>query len=293
MRRKHPARTEVTEWRVQWLLEQGRIEEASATLFEETQRAPSAGQISTHVAFLREHKGDESAAGEIERLLKARPGIAGADLYRSELAEIEIALGRVSEAIASFAAVAHGDGPPPVRAAATLKLAEILERSGEGARARREIDQLLRWNPANVEARKLRAEWLIQSGDAERAIEDLLAASSQSRRDARIALLLGEAYLMQGSDALASEQLALAFEYSDSGAAEAARFADFLIATGQLEVAGHVLTVARIAHEDDLDLLERASRVYSALGETIRSKELAVRLRDLGGGEFKRDVRHR
>lgn len=281
---KYPARADVMEWLVQWLVAQGRIDDASGVLFEDTQRmAANAERIPAHVAFLREHEGAEGAAAEIGRLLQAEPGMNGAERYRAGLADIQYDLGRVQEAIDTMAAVAHGDGPPAVRSAATVRLARMLEATGDRARARSEIDALLDWDEVNADARKMRAAWRIEDGDAEAALEDLRTAAPERLRDVELATLMGEAYLLRGSPALAGEHFALAFEYSSSGAEEAVRFSDFLVSEGQFEVANRVLDLALASHRDDIRLLERAVRVSSELGDRSRYEDFAARLRALEG----------
>ncbi|AZQ67200.1 hypothetical protein EF888_08700 [Silicimonas algicola] len=280
MHAKYPERRELSGWYVAWLEANSDIRAASDILFAETQKeSRTETSIPKYVEFLQRHGGDGGAAKRLQELLDAGELTVGEPDFRLALADLWEKVGNVPFAVRTLEAVVEGGDGTGKRSDAIVRLARLLDASGDRQRARSEIDRLLGWDSENSAALKIRARWNLEDGLADDALRDLLGANLQLSRDAEYATLLGEVYLLQGLRTLAGQQFALAYEYSRGAAPEAKRLANHLISELNYGSADLLLETALDRHPENVELLKLAITVASELGDEVRSASLTERLR--------------
>lgn len=259
-----PDNTEVKNSLIGWYMSQKDYDGAEAFLRQLAGDAK--GPTDAHLAliqFLQVARGPDAARAELAALIAANAGAPNADLYGALLASFDFQAGKTTEAIAAMEAIVKTATPSDQTRRIKTTLAQMLDSTGDRVGARALVEQVLADDPANVEALKQRATWLIADDKAGDAIVALRAALDQSPRDPQILTLMAAAYERDGSLDLAGQQLARAVEISGSAPADALRYAQFLIRQNKPTVAETVLINARQVNPTSPDVLQALVQLYA------------------------------
>ena len=244
MHRKFPDSVKVRRWLFDWYEATGDTEAATALLREEAEGGDVAANLRL-VDYVRRTRGEEAGDAELARLAdraaETPEGEALAGRYRAELASSLTRQGRTDEAIATLEDVVALPALPPQDANdARTSLARLLHARGTGddrERAASLVAGVLEADPGHEDALLAQAGWFIETGKAGPALEALRVALGQNPRSPAILTLMGAAYQLEGSDAMAADSLARAVEITGGGAAETEAYARFLRARGRDAVA--------------------------------------------------------
>ncbi len=277
-----PDNMQVKDWLIGWYMLQKDYDGAEGFLRQLAGDAK--GPADAHVAliqFLQTARGVEAARTELDGLIKANTGTPNADLYGAMRATLDFQAGKTAEAEAALEAIVKAAGPSDQTRRIKSMLAQMLDATGDNVGARALVEQVLADDPANGEALKQRAKWLIADDKAGEAIVALRAALDQSPRDPQILTLMAAAYERDGSLDLAGQQLARAVEVSNSAPDDALRYAQFLIRQNKPQVAGTVLVAARQANPANPDLLSALIQLYVRQGQWPQAQDAVDALKAL------------
>jgi tetratricopeptide (TPR) repeat protein len=271
---------------ISWYMAEGDIDGAEA--FMRQLAGDPTGPVEGHVAviqLLQATRGIEATQAELDRLIQANDGTANADLYRALDATIDFEAGKRDEAIAAIEAVLKAADASDQTRKIKVMLAKMLEAMGNSVGARSRIEEVLAEDATNVEALKMRANWLIQEDRPGEAIVDLRAALGQAPRDASILTLMAAAHERDGSLELAGERLALAVEVSGSAPEESMRYAQFLLRQDRVQAADTVLTDARRVSPTHVGVLAMLADIALSAQDWSRTQEIADTLAKIGTPE--------
>ncbi len=268
---------------IRWYVQQGDFEPAEAFLRDEA--GPPAEDIPgnlTVVDLLRRTGGAEAARAELDRLVEEAGDSPAAGLYRTLRASIDFEAGESDAAIAEVSGVLEGAEPGEQTHRIRVILARMLVATGNPVGGREQVEQVLEEDPSNVEALKMRAAWLVNEDRPGAAVIDLRTALDQAPRDTGILMLMAEAYMRDGAEALAQERLSMAVQVSNNGAAESVAYARYLIARNRLQQAETVLTAARRGAPASLEVLGLLGQVYLQQQNWPSARSVIEALRGLG-----------
>ena len=214
------------------------------------------------IQLLQRAQGRDAAKAEIQRLIEANSdNAANTDFYRTLLAEYAFDDGERDAAIATLQDIVSTAEPGDQTRRIKGGLATMLLRTGNQVGARAVVEEILLEDATNVTALKLRGQMLIDGDQAGDAIVDLRNALDQTPRDTSIILLLAAAHERNGSPELQGERLATAVDVSNSAPRESLLYADYLVRNDRRSAARSVLSDARNANPNNLDILAQSARL--------------------------------
>ena len=263
---------EIGRMAVGWHLRQGQTERALEALraVAGPEAGPEAGPPEAQmevISFLREIRGEEAGAAELDRLIALNEGDAEArDFFRSVRAAGRFDAGARAQAVAEMRALVESAAGGEGAVRLETILAEMLRLSGEAGEAMALAERVLEREPGNVEALKTRGSLLIEADRPDEAVLELRRALDQAPLDAGILMRLSRAHARAGNAELMGETLAAAVRVSGSGVEESLAYAAALAAQGRIAPARAVLAEARAAHPLSLDLLAEVARTALADG---------------------------
>lgn len=164
-------------------------------------------------------------------------------------------------------------------------LARMLLATGDKARSQELVEEVLAEDPADQNALKLHANWLIEDDKVRDAVLALRTALDQEASDPETITLLARAYERGGNRELMADSLSLAVEASNAAPTESLRYARFLIADEKYLGAEDVLLQSLRLSPTNIDLLRNLSEVYLALNDLSRAGQVVQALRGLGTEE--------
>ncbi|KAB2540719.1 hypothetical protein AL035_16115 [Salipiger aestuarii] len=235
----------------------------------------------TVVDLLRRTQDPEAAGAELDRLIEAAGDSAPAELYRAIRASVAFDNGDRDTAIADIRAVLDSADASDQTRRIRIMLARMLAVTDNPVGAREQVEQVLAEDPGQVDALKMRAAWLVAVDRPGDAVIDLRTALDQAPRDSAILLLMADAYLRDGSEALAQERLSMAVQVSENGAAESATYARFLIPRNRLQQAETVLTSARQRAPQNIEILGLLGEIYLRQQKWPQAQGVIDVLRDI------------
>jgi predicted Zn-dependent protease len=264
---------------IRLLLSQGRGDSAEAFLRDEI--ATSDKKLETHVsliALIRQRNGDRIALEEVETALQAydQP-----PLLQALKAGMLFDLGQRDEAIALLQSVTEGVEASAETDRFRVTLARMLLAEGNEVGARQLVEQVLEFDPGQVAALKMRAEWQIDGDETDAAIATLRLALDQDPENAEAMTLLARAHDRNGDRQLARDLLALAVEASRNAPAESIRFALRQISEERYTSAEDALINALRRAPQNLDLLRTLGQVYLETADWGRGEQVIASLRRL------------
>lgn len=237
------------------------------------------------VQLLQAAQGPEAAMAELDRLIAANQGQPGAELYQALRAAIVFDGGDQAGAITTVETVLKTAKPSDQTRRIKVMLAQMLVRTGNQVGARARVEEVLAEDASNADALKMRAAWLIEEDKPGEAIVDLRTALGQAPGDVATMTLLAEAYQRDGNIDLAGEQLANAVNASNAGAAESLRYAAFLVQQDRKSAAETVLTDARKANPENVQILMRLANLTLAAQDFPRTEEILTTLKAMATPE--------
>jgi tetratricopeptide (TPR) repeat protein len=163
-----------------------------------------------------------------------------------------------------------------------LALAQMRLVQGDEEAARALVEAVLEADPGEPEALKMRAGWLIQDDETDRAIGYLRTALDSAPDDAEALTLMAQAHTRNGNRQLAREFLALAVEASGSAPAETLRYARVLVEEERYLRAEELVIEALRLVPSHFGLLTMLGDIYVRLEDWPRAEQVERSLRDAG-----------
>lgn len=279
---------------IRWYVDQGNLDAAEAHLRAEID--PDTAEPDAKILlirFLTELRGADAARAELDAMiLKGGPDLA---LLRGIRAGLDFDAGQQTAAIADMEALiaetssvgASSVGTTDAKAGQQTRnlkvaLAHMLLQTGNPARARALVDEVLTENPNEVAALKQKAGWLIDEDKTGDAIVALRTALGTSPRDPDLMTLMARAHERDGNRDLMGQMLALAADAANYAPTEALRYAAFLAADNRLLPAEDAVLAALRQHPQDPALLATLGGIYVQLQDWSRADRVIDSLHGLG-----------
>ena len=151
--------------------------------------------------------------------------------------------------------------------------------------ARALVEAVLAEDPTQVEALKIKADFLIDGDKADEAVAHLRRALDQEPTNASILTITARAHERNGNRELMGEALALAAEVSGNAPDESLRLAAFLASRDQLVPAEQALVESLRRYPNNPQILTRLGRIYLRMEKLEDALFVESRLRALGTDE--------
>lgn len=238
--------------------------------------------LMTLVQLRLENDGPGAAVAEVDRIIASGEHVTQ---FRTIRATLLFDAGERDAAIAEMEAVLEAELPPLERGQFQVVLAQMLLAEGDMVGAQRLVDAVLEADDGNTEALKMRAGWLIDGDDTDRAIQTLRVAMDESPDDAEVMTLMASAHARAGNEELAREFLALAVEASGGAPEETIRYARVLIEEERHLRAEETLIRALRLTPNHYGLLTLLGEVYLRTQDWPRAEHVEQTLRGLGTGQ--------
>ncbi len=265
---------------IRWYVSQGQLDDAEAYLREAV--AQGGGKAADYFAllgFLTEMRGPQAASDELDRILAA--GDAPLPLYGLRAA-YRFDRGERAGAIAELKELLDRTEPSDDARRLKIALSKMYGATGDEAAARALIDEVLSEDAVNVEALKIKANWLIDDDKVGDAILALRRALEKAPRDPEIMTLLARAHERNGNLDLMGEMLSLAMDAANGAPDESIRYARFLLNRGKVSTAEGILVDALRLAPDHVELLNELGAVYVAWPDWPRASQVQERLAAIG-----------
>ncbi len=273
---RFPDAPEMSETLVRWYVARGELAKAEVHLRGRIDPGSLEPEpVFALVRFLAEHRGNEVAVKELDRVIAAG---ATKPIFRSARAGFLFDLGQRDEAIADMREVLKSDSDATDIRRIKIGLARMLSLTGEDDDARKLVDEVLSEDSGAVEALKLRASWLIRDDKVGDAISTLRRALDENPNDAALMTLMAQAYERDGNRDLMREMLSLAVNASNRAPTESLRYAQLLATENKLVQAEGVLIDALRLSPGDGNLLVPLGQIYIAMQDWPRAKAVADQL---------------
>ncbi len=267
---------------IRWYLSRGNVDAAEAFLRERAEAEPET--VRDLIQFLARFVGADAALSELDRVIAA--GRDDLEL-KAMRAGLRFSAGDREAAIEELTALIETTEPSDERRRMQVALAKMLGTTGNQVGARALVEEVLAEDESNVEALKMRAEWLIAQDETDEAIIALRRALDQSPRDPDVLTLMAAAHERAGSRDLMGEMLALATEASNNAPEETLRYVRFLRADGKLDAAETALIDALRLAPADVDLLRALGAIHVANADWPRAEQVASTLERLDDDDAK------
>lgn len=236
------------------------------------------------VQFLRQTKGIEAAQAEVDTLIAENTSPM---TFRMARAGLDFEAGQRDRAIAEMQdLIQTKDVPAEDMHKAKILLARFLGATGNTVGAQKQVDEVLAEDASYVDALQMRAAWMIEGDKVDEAVGVLRQALDQEPNDPLTLTLMAQAYLRNGDRQLAGDTLALAVQAANGRAAEAIRYARFLISDQKYLPAEDVLIDALRVAPNTPDLLVPLGEVYVRLEDWPRAEQVERNLRALNRSEM-------
>lgn len=273
---------------INFYVEQGRIDLAEREMRGLAVANPSDSETALNlVRFLYTVKKDPAAA---RSELNDRIRMGGEVFpYQMALANMDLAEGKLADGRQLLEKLnSPGHSPEQVRTARSA-LAQIYlsERNYDAAETL--ANDILRDDPHNVSALKLRASIRIGRAQLDAAIADLLEARNYQPRSIELMSLLATAYERSGLIELADKQLADATRVSDFDATTGLEYAAFLQRRGSIARTEDILIELNKRRPNNIQVLSMLAEVRLARGNWIGSQEIAESIRRIDNNTDKAD----
>ncbi len=270
---------------VRWYVARKDIDQAEAFLRSRVDvTKPDPARTLELVRFLTENRGGEAAVAELDRQIAAG---ATSPIFRSARAGLVYDLGRHDEAIAEMQAILKDAQPSDETRKIKVGLAQMLAISGNQVGARALVEEVLAEDAGDIEALKLKGQWLIDNDEVGDALATLRAALDQNERNPEVLNLMAQAYERDGNRPLMREMLSLAVDASDRAPAESLRYAQVLMSEGNYLTAETVLTESLKLAPATPSLLVPLGEVYVRLKDWPKATQVADAIDSLGDPQAK------
>ncbi|WP_168183998.1 tetratricopeptide repeat protein [Pseudoruegeria sp. SK021] len=276
---RFPENQEVRTALVRWYLAKG--DAVGAEQFVRELVVESGDDIEPRVAlvhFLNQINGVDAAIAELDVLIEE--GLDD-DTFRLLRASLVFDKGDRDVAISQMQELVDGRSSDDVSRKMETTLARMLDATGQTEEAKELVAKVLAEDNTDVNALKLKAEWLISDDQVPDAVLALRTALDQSPRDSETITLLARAYERGGNRELMAESLALAYEASNAGAGESLRYATYLMQNEKYLTAEEVLLKSLRGAPGNVVLLRSLADTYLALNDLPRAEQVVHGMRQI------------
>ena len=232
------------------------------------------------VRFLKAARSEDAAREELAARIKR---VTDPFPYRIAGAELDIAAGRGEAAETQLKSLIANTKAREQIAAAQLRLAQIYVGSKRFALADPLFADVLKNDPGNGAARRMRASALLDQGQIDDAIGLLREALGDQPRSVELMLLLAVAYERSGSIELAAKQYSDAMRVSNVAPAPALDYVGFLVRRGRSTEAEEVLNQLTSRSPDNVEALSTLAQIRLNRRNWAGARETAEAIRKLGG----------
>ena len=277
----HPADQEIETSLLALLVNQKRPEAAEEFLRGRIDPA-SADPLARQrlIAFIAQTRGLPAARQELDRIIASNPPEPGT--YRTMRAGIDFDAGDHNGAMAEMQSIIDSKPGPAVLNQARVTLARMMAQTGNKVGGRALVEEVLAADATNVDALKLKANWLIDDDKTGDALVALRSALEYAPRDPQVMTLMARAHERDGSRDLMGEMLSQAVVASNRAPAESLRYAAFLEQDGKHLPAEDALVNALRLQPRNVDLLSALGRVYVAMKDWPRADHVVRTLKEIG-----------
>lgn len=267
---------------VQRLIGAERLDEAEAYLRARAaeNKAETSQAYVELVAFLAQQRSREQAIAELDRLLNVES--AHKNMLRSLRAGLEFEAGNQDVALAEMQNILTDADPSEETDRIKVGLARMLIATGNPVGARSYVEEVLERDSGQIEALKLKANWLIDDDKPGDALVELRTALDQAPRDAQVMTLMARAHERSGNRDLMGEMLALAVEASNNAPDESLRYVAFLLQDEKFLPAEDILKSALRLQRENVALLSALGGVYVRMADWPRTQQVINDLQRLG-----------
>lgn len=267
---------------------QRRYEDAERELRSLVNSKPDDAKLELRlVEFLAGTKGSDAARNELLNKIKA-----GGDVfnYQVALGDLDFNSGRTEDAIAILKKIVSAPDTPEHALAAQSKLADFYFRKRDFLVAEELLGTILKTDPRNTNALRLRGAIGVEKGRFESAIADIREALNAQPKSPELLLLLGLAYERAGKTELAERQYADAHKYASGNPTITLQYVSFLQRQGRPEQAKDVLTDAVNAQPRSMELLTALAKLRLDQKDWGGTLELANSIQALEGKSDRADL---
>lgn len=308
---------------LRWYVSQGKIAEAEEYLKGLAAKARPAQRAKADmnlVGFILQYRGHDAALKELDRVIasgevpvapapamtedgaedgadgaKKDPADASTDLtlesFRALKATILFQKGERERGLKMMDAIVKTAPATDETRRIEVTLANMRYMAGDSVGARALVEKVLSEDKGQTEALKLKAGWLIDTGDTDEAISLLRTALEANPNDASAMTLMARAYERSGKPDLVADMLGQAVEASNSAPEESLRYARFLAQQGKEISAETVLIDALRLSPDNLQLLVPLGQIYIETKDWPRAEGVTRRLNEIGSPEARAAAR--
>lgn len=224
---------------VNWYLSKNRVDDAERMLraFGKADPANVDIQLSV-VSFLNSMRGSQAAIEELDRLVAESTGEDGSAFrYKMALAQLQFTSGDKDSGVALVQSLTETVSDAKNRNEARITLARMLVERGKPEEALSLASKVIEEDPGNADALSVGASIRLLQGDADGAIQNLLAALNEAPENSALHGLLAEAYERAGSVTLAEQEYSKALTLAEFSPTTALPYAQFLIRYGKSDQA--------------------------------------------------------
>ncbi len=231
------------------------------------------------VNFLNEFHGPDAARQEIDKALDVNPE---PDRLRLIRAGLDFNDGYREKAITDLQEIINRREPSELTDEAKIILSRLLTSTGDPSGAERLVSEVLKANPNNIAALKIKAAKQIETDDPEGAVESLRGVLNAMPDDVEALNLMAEAYARIGSQDLVHDYLAQSVIVSNHAAEPSLRYARLLIADKNYLSAKEILIQALHQAPGDPTILWLLGSIFIATEDLDRAAMAADQLRQIG-----------
>lgn len=265
-----PENTDIRATLLRWYMSRQEMEKAEAFLRKEAEKEGEGGKADL-IRFLVTTKGADAALVEVDRIIATGKNV---DFYRAIRASLNFDSGATKTAITELEDIIASAEPSDQTRSVKMTLARIRWATGNLVGARELVEEVLVEDGTQTDAMKLKAGWLIDDDETNKAILLLRTALAQSPQDPKLMTLMARAYERDGSHDLVGEMLSLAVEASNNAPQESLLYARFLQANDKdLPAEGVLISALRLA-PNNLQILEMLGDIYIKINDLPRATQI-------------------
>jgi tetratricopeptide (TPR) repeat protein len=256
-----------------------RLPDAESTLRTALKALPESEDIKKAlIEFLWSRRGHDVAEAQLKSLMAARP--EDAELH-FQLASLYEEGGRVAQAEEEYKGLISRQGDNTYGVRARDGLAKLHAARGDLKGTQELVAEVLKLNPADMEALGLRAAAELTRGEAQAAISDLRTILRGQPNSVGLLNVLAQAYSADGEPQLAEDTVRRAVELDPSNVKARTELAQVLIGSTKFEEARTILTELHTQHPDDPATLNWLCRANVGLNDLTAARASANELAHL------------
>lgn len=263
---------------VAWYVEHNKLDAAEAFLRSRIDPASQdpAARLAL-VQFLDLHRGRAMAEVELKRQLAA-PAPTDKTALVAVQAGYDFAAGHVAQAIEALNQVVGQEKPTPTQAAAAVLLARMQDQSGDHKAAQATVEAVLKADPNQIDAIRLKAGWLIDADRTGDALVLLRSGLSVAPKDPGLLDMMARAYARDGNPGLERDTLRQAVDATGHAPAQVLRYVEILMREKDYAAADQTLTTALSLHPDAPVLLAALGNLHVTRKDWTAAEDNARKL---------------